>query len=213
METISIFDILTKEAPEHILQHLKLVLISLNIAILIAVPTGVLLTRKSFKKYSSKVIAVLNTAQGVPSLAIVAIFLNILGIGIVPSIVALTLYGLLPIAQNTVAGINNINYEVIEAAKGVGMSDKQVLYKIELPLALPIIIAGIQTSSVLIVGTAAIAELIGAGGLGRMIFLGITHFLPKYTLVGALLCAVMAIIFDQFFRILNIKLTRNYKQT
>lgn len=213
MEAISIFDILTKEAPEHILQHLKLVLISLNIAILIAVPTGVLLTRKSFKKYSSKVIAVLNTAQGVPSLAIVAIFLNILGIGIVPSIVALTLYGLLPIAQNTVAGINNINYEVIEAAKGVGMSDKQVLYKIELPLALPIIIAGIQTSSVLIVGTAAIAELIGAGGLGRMIFLGITHFLPKYTLVGALLCAVMAIIFDQFFRILNIKLTRNYKQT
>lgn len=212
METVSIFDILTKEAPEHILQHFKLVLISLNIAILIAIPIGILLTRENFKKHSSKVIAILNTAQGVPSLAIVAIFLRILGIGIVPSIVALSLYGLLPIVQNTVVGINNINPEIIESARGVGMPDKKILYKIEIPLALPIIIAGIQTSSVLVVGTAAIADLIGAGGLGRLIFLGISHFLPNYTLVGASLCALMAILFDQFFRILNNKLTKKYKQ-
>ena len=211
MDISTITKILIHDSPPLILQHLKLVLISLSFALIIALPAGVLLTRQKMRPHADKMIAILNTAQGIPSLAIIAIFLKFLGIGIVPSIVALSLYGLLPIAQNTIAGINSINPEILEAARGIGMPKSKVLYKVELPLALPIIIAGIQTSAVLIVGTAAIAQLIGAGGLGYLIFTGISQFRPELTLIGAALSALMAITFDWSLATLNKKLTHYYK--
>ena len=130
-----IIDILVNETPELIQQHLIIVLISLGIALFISIPSGILLTREKFKPYSNKIIAILNTAQGVPSLAVIAIFLKFLGIGFVPSIVALSLYGLLPIVQNTIAGINSIDGDILESAKGIGLSKKEVLMKVELPLA------------------------------------------------------------------------------
>lgn len=191
-------------------QHLILVGISLSIAIIIALPLGILITRHPFKRWLPQFIAVLNTAQGVPSLAVVAIFLPILGIGFLPSIVALTLYGLLPIARNTIAGINSIDPDILEAAKGMGMQPKRILLKIELPLAMPVIVAGIQTSSVLIVGTAAIAELIGGGGLGRLIFTGISRFNPTLTLTGSLMAAGIAIILDKFIGFIQRRLSSLY---
>lgn len=206
----NIMDILTQDAPILIKQHLIIVLISLSIALLIAIPAGILLTRNKMKPYANKIIMILNTAQGVPSLAVIAIFLKFLGIGFVPSIVALSLYGLLPIAQNTIAGINSIEPGIIESARGMGMPKYQVLYKVEIPLALPIIVAGIQTSAVLIVGTAAIAQLIGAGGLGKLIFTGISQFRPELTIIGAGLAAIMAITFDKTLGLVKNKLTKHY---
>jgi len=205
-----IIDILVNETPELIQQHLIIVLISLGIALFISIPSGILLTREKFKPYSNKIIAILNTAQGVPSLAVIAIFLKFLGIGFVPSIVALSLYGLLPIVQNTIAGINSIDGDILESAKGIGLSKKEVLMKVELPLALPVIIAGVQTSAVLIVGTAAIAQLIGAGGLGKLIFTGISQFRPELTIIGAGLAALIAICFDRGLEFINRKITRKY---
>ena len=205
-----IIDILVNEAPELVQQHLTIVLISLGIALIIAIPSGILLTREKLKPYSNKIIAILNTAQGVPSLAVIAIFLKFLGIGFIPSVVALTLYGLLPIVQNTIAGLSSIDADILESAKGVGLSKRDVLFKVEIPLALPVIIAGIQTSSVLIVGTAAIAQLIGAGGLGKLIFTGISQFRPELTVMGAGLSALMAICFDRGLEVINRQLTKKY---
>lgn len=201
-------EILFQDAPPLIMQHLFLVVVSLSIALMVAIPAGVLLTRPALKPHADKIIAIFNTAQGVPSLAIIAIFLKFLGIGVVPSIVALSIYGLLPIAQNTIAGINSIDPGILEAARGIGMPKSKVLMKVELPLALPIIMAGVQTSAVLIVGTAAIAQLIGAGGLGRLIFTGISQFRPELTLIGAALAAAMAILFDRSLALLNKRLTK-----
>jgi len=205
-----ILDILRNDAPRLVAQHLTIVLISLSIAIGIAIPVGILLTREALKPHANKIIAILNTAQGVPSLAVIAIFLKFLGIGLVPSIVALSLYGLLPIAQNTIAGINSIDPGIIESARGVGMPKRLVLLKVELPLALPIIMAGVQTSAVLVVGTAAVAQLIGAGGLGKLIFTGISQFRPELTIIGAALAAIMAIGFDRGLGALKNKLTKHY---
>lgn len=206
----TLIDILQNDAPPLIAQHLMIVIVSLTIAIVVALPVGILLTREKFKSHADKIIAVLNTAQGVPSLAVIAIFLKFLGIGYVPSIVALSIYGLLPIAQNTIAGINSIEPGILESARGVGMPKRLVLFKIELPLALPIIMAGVQTSAVLIVGTAAIAQLIGAGGLGKLIFTGISQFRPELTIIGASLAALMAIVFDKGLGALKNRLTKNY---
>ncbi|MDM8533246.1 ABC transporter permease [Clostridiaceae bacterium HSG29] len=206
-----IINILLYDAPELVLQHLIIVTIALTSAIFLAVPLGVLLTREKLKPYSNKIIAILNTAQGVPSLAVIAIFLKFLGIGYFPSIVALCLYGLLPIAQNTIAGISNIDPDILESAKGIGLSKNKVLIDVELPLAFPVIIAGIQTSAVLIVGTAAIAQLIGAGGLGKLIFTGISQFRPELTIIGAILSALMAIVFDRGLGSINKRIEKKYK--
>lgn len=192
-----VLDILSKRGLIVLKEHLILVGVSISIAIIIALPLGILLTRDPFKKKIDTILSILNTAQGVPSLAVIAIFLPIMGVGFKPSIVALTLYGLLPIVRNTIAGINSVDHDVLEAAKGMGMDKKLILRKVELPLALPVIIAGIQTSAVLTVGTATIAVLIGGGGLGNLVFRGITTFNPALILTGSLMTALIAIILDQ----------------
>lgn len=149
-----IWQIFIDEGIYLMIEHLQLVGIAVSAAIIIALPAGILLSRDLMRDYSGKIIAVFNVAQGLPSLAIIALFLPLLGIGFFPAVTALTIYALLPIVRNTIAGINNVEDEIIEAARGMGMTPFQVLYKIELPLALPIIIAGIQTAAVISVGTA-----------------------------------------------------------
>ncbi|HHY13910.1 MAG TPA: ABC transporter permease [Thermoanaerobacterales bacterium] len=186
-----------------LLQHLKLVSISLAIAILIALPIGIILTRPKYRQHVPKIMGVLNITQGIPSLAIVAIFLPIMGIGTLPSIVALSLYALLPVVRNTIAGLEAIDSSIVEAARGMGMPPLKVLWEIELPLAAPILISGIQTAAVVTVGTATIADLIGGGGLGRLIFTGLSFFEPELIFLGSTLAAIIAIIFDQLFSIVN----------
>jgi osmoprotectant transport system permease protein len=191
-----ILDVIRTEGTTLTIQHLELTGISLGLAIAVALPAGILITRPPVNRWSVQILSFLNTAQGVPSLAVVAIFLPIMGIGRVPSLFALTIYALLPIARNTIAGVEGVDPDVLEAARGMGMSSQRVLLFIELPLALPVIIAGIQTSAVLTVGTATLAHLIAGGGLGRLVFSGISMHRPEYIIAGSLMTAALAILID-----------------
>ena len=174
-------------------RHLLMVLIAELVVILIGVPLGILVTRPGFKKLATPVIGGANVGQSIPSLAIVAIMVPLLGMGFWPAIVALFIWGLLPILRNSYAAINNINPAIVEAARGMGMTRGQIARKIELPLALPVIMAGIRVSTVVVVGTATLAALIAAGGLGRIILAGVFSGVPLITLQGAAPTAALAI--------------------
>lgn len=178
------------------LQHLKLVSVSGILAVLIAVPLGILITRPKFKKFGKMVINVINVFQTIPSLALVGIMLPIFGLGFIPAVVALILKALLPILRNTYAGINDVDEAMLEAGKGMGMSNLQILFKIELPLAMKVIIAGIRTSLVINVGTAALVFLVGGGGLGNLIFTGIALVDMAMIVAGAIPTALLAVIVD-----------------
>jgi len=173
--------------------HLEMVLIAEVIAIAIAVPLGILVTRPRFKKLTTPIIGGANVGQSVPSLAVIAIMAPILGFGFQSAIVALVIYGLLPIVRNSYAGINNIDPAIVEAARGMGMTRGQIARKIELPLALPVIMAGIRISTVITVGTAELAVLVGGAGLGRITLTGVFSMQPLTILQGAAPTAALAI--------------------
>ncbi len=193
----TIIELFVEDVPTLLWQHIYITLISLSCACAVAVPLGVFLTRKSIKRYSGAVLAVLNVAQSVPSLAILALGMRFMGVGLFPSLVVLTIYGLLPIVRNTIAGINKVDEDILEASRGMGLSKTQTLFRVELPLAMPIILNGIQTTAVILVATTAVAALIGAGGLGTMIFIGVTMMRSEQIIVGAGLTTLMAIILDK----------------
>ncbi|GEN87456.1 ABC transporter permease/substrate-binding protein [Oceanobacillus sp. FSL W8-0428] len=189
-------------------EHLQISLISLGIAILIAVPLGIMLTR--YPRVAEPIIGTSAVLQTIPSLAVLAFLIPFLGIGIQPAIVALVLYGLLPILRNTYTGIDGVDPALREAARGMGMNTRKQLMKIELPIAMPVIMAGIRTSMVLIVGTTTIAALIGAGGLGDIILLGLDRGgdIPL-VLLGAIPAALLAVILDFILRLFE-KLSKKY---
>lgn len=175
-------------------QHLYLSLVSLAIGVLISVPLGIVLTR--FRKWAEPVIGVTAIFQTIPSLALLGFMLPLLGIGALPSIVALTIYALLPILRNTYTGIISVDQAAVDAGRGMGMTTAQRLLKIEFPLALPFIMAGIRTATVLTVGVATLAAFIGAGGLGKLIIRGIQMNDNNIVLAGAVPAALLAIVFD-----------------
>jgi osmoprotectant transport system permease protein len=175
-------------------QHLELSFIAVIIAILIAVPTGIILTR--YQRLASPIIGFASLFQTIPSLALLGFMIPLLGIGWTPAIVALTIYGLLPILRNTYTGIMNVDKSMIEAGVGMGMTNLQVLFKVELPLALSVIMAGIRTATVMIIGVATLSALIGAGGLGDLIFRGISTVSTDLILAGAIPAALLALVFD-----------------
>lgn len=175
-------------------QHLFLSLLSLFIATLISVPLGIMLTRH--KKIAELVIGITAVFQTIPSLALLAFMLPVFGIGTVPAVIALTVYALLPILRNTYTGVAGVDQSAIEAGRGMGMTNQQILFKIELPLSLPIIMAGIRTATVLTIGVATLAAFIGAGGLGDLIFRGLQTMRNEVVLAGAVPAALLAIIFD-----------------
>ncbi|MYL33289.1 ABC transporter permease subunit [Pontibacillus yanchengensis] len=183
-------------------EHLQLSIIALLIAILIAVPLGLLLTRT--RKVAEPIIGFTAVLQTIPSLAILAFLIPFLGIGTKPAVVALIVYALLPILRNTYTGVKEVNPALKEAATGMGMSSFRRLSRVELPLAMPVIMAGIRTSMVLIVGTTTIAALIGAGGLGELILLGIDKGGNlNLILLGAIPAALLAIILDVILRLVE----------
>ena len=137
--------------------------------------------------------------QTIPSLAVLGFMIPIFGIGVKTGIAALFLYSLLPIVRNTYVGIKDIDPATIEAAKGMGMTDMQILFKVQLPLAVPMIMAGIRTSAVINVGNATLAAFIGAGGLGDFIFLGITRGIDGLIFLGAVPAAILAIALEFIF--------------
>ena len=177
-------------------EHLLLTGISTSFAILAGVPLGILIARHKIARGS--VLGVAGIVQTIPSLAMLAFLLPLLGIGIKPAIVALTLYALLPIIRNTYTGLTNISGEIIEAATGLGFTKKQQLWLVELPLALPIIFAGIRTAAVIGVGIATLSSFIGAGGLGDFINRGLAMNNTNLILLGAGAAAVLALTIDFF---------------
>jgi osmoprotectant transport system substrate-binding protein/osmoprotectant transport system permease protein len=178
-------------------EHLFLVLIATGGATLIGIPIGIILTRR--KSLAKPVLAVANVLQTIPSLALFGFLIPVLGsygIGRPPAIIALFLYSLLPIIRNTFTGINGVDPAVREAARGMGMTDWQMLTQVELPLALNVIVAGVRVATVISVGTATIAAAIGAGGLGTYIFRGLRTVDRTLILAGAVPAAAMALLAD-----------------
>ncbi len=198
-EFISVFQNRQDMLLETIWEHLQISLISLVIAILIAVPLGLLLTR--YPRVAEPIIGISAVMQTIPSLAVLAFLIPLFGIGTTPAIIALTAYGLLPILRNSYTGIKEVDPALKEAAIGMGMNSIKRLTKIELPIAMPVIMAGIRTSMVLIVGTTTIAALIGAGGLGKLILLGLDRGADvNLILLGAIPAALLAILLDFILR-------------
>jgi osmoprotectant transport system permease protein len=179
-----------------IIEHLRLIIISTILAILVSVPAGILITRSGFRDFSGLILGFANIGQSVPSIAILALFMGIMGLGAPTAIFALWLYALLPIVRNTAIGIEEVDPNIIEAARGMGMTNREILLQIELPLAFPVMFAGIRTAAVINVGTAALGAFIGAGGLGTFIITGIPLMRDRMILVGAILTAVLAILVD-----------------
>jgi osmoprotectant transport system permease protein len=182
------------EILQHTGEHLLLVVVAIAIATLVGIPLGVLITRKAFLR--QPVLVVANILQTIPSLALFGLLIPLLGIGAVPAIVALTLYSFLPIIRNTYTGIMGIDPAIREAGRGMGMTDWQLLFQVEIPLAMSVILAGVRVAAVIAVGIATIAAAIGAGGLGVFIFRGISVVNDQLILAGAVPAAVMALIAD-----------------
>jgi len=181
--------------------HIQLVFFSMLIAIVLGIGLGILITR--VPKLSTVVLGGAGIMQTIPSLALLGFMIPIFGIGVNTAIAALFLYSLLPIIRNTYTGIKDVNKATVEAAKGMGMTSLQVLIKVELPLAIPMIMAGVRTAAVINVGTATLAAFIGAGGLGDFIFLGITRGIDGLILLGAIPAALLAIVLEIFFTYLE----------
>jgi osmoprotectant transport system permease protein len=176
------------------LQHIGLTFISLIIAVIIGLPLGIWITRK--KQFAGSILGIAGVLQTIPSIALLGFMIPLLGIGAKPAIVALLLYALLPIIRNTYTGITGVDAAVKESALAMGMNKWQILFKVELPLAMPVILAGIRTATVINVGVATLASYIAAGGLGEFIFGGISLNNTNMILAGAIPAALLAIIFD-----------------
>ncbi|TDH25145.1 ABC transporter permease subunit [Segetibacter sp. 3557_3] len=174
--------------------HIGLTFVSLFLSVLIGVPLGIWIAKN--KKWSSPVLGFAGVLQTIPSIALLGFMIPLLGIGAKPAIVALLLYALLPIIRNTYTGIIGVNASITDAARGMGMSGWQVLTKVELPLAMPVLLAGIRTATVINVGVATLAAYIAAGGLGEFIFGGIALNNTHMILAGAIPAALLAILFD-----------------
>jgi osmoprotectant transport system permease protein len=186
------------EQPERVLEltmeHIRLVGVSVLAATLIGVPLGILCTR--IRWLESPILNMSGVLYTVPSLAFFAIMIPYTGLGATTATVALALYSLLAIIRNTVAGIDDVPRATLDAARGMGMSGRQRLFLVELPLAIPVIFAGIRVATVSAIGIAVIAAVIGAGGLGRLVFDGLQRLDPDQVLAGAIMATLLALVSD-----------------
>lgn len=185
-------------------QHLSISLIATLVTVIVAIPFGIALTRGPMRRYSKAIITVAGFGQAAPAIGLIALGAAIFGIGTSGAIVALVIYGLLPIVANTVAGIDSVDPKLVEASRGMGMSGFMTLVRVELPLALPIIIAGVRTALVLIVGTVALVAFTGGGGLGELVTSGIKLRHNVVLIVGALLIAALALFIDWLARLVEL---------
>jgi len=179
------------------LEHIQVAMMAVIISTLIGVAIGILITR--VKRLANPVIGIAGIIYTIPSLALFGMMIPFIGIGVKPAVIALILYGQLALIRNTYVGITHIDRAVVEAGKGMGMSSWQFLRMVELPLALPVIMAGVRTAAVMNIGTATIAAYIGAGGLGWLIFRGIASVYTEQIIAGAVPVILLAIGTDYFF--------------
>jgi len=192
------------------IEHIALVGVAVGIAALTGVPIGIAITKN--ERVAQSVLYLASIIVTIPSIALFGIMIPVLslighGIGYVPAVIAVLLYSQLPIIRNTYTAINNVNPALREAARGIGMSSNQRLRLVEIPLAIPIIMAGVRTAVVLNIGVMAIAAYIGAGGLGTFISRGISQSDPRQLIVGAIAVSLLAIIVDYSLLYLQKRLT------
>ncbi len=178
-------------------EHCGIVAAALVVAIPVGAIAGIILSREGARRVRTPLFYLLGLGQTIPSLAVLALAVGLLGIGWFPAVTALVLYSILPVARNTFAGIRAVPFAATDAARGMGMTPKQILRRVELPLALPYIIAGTRTATVVAISAAALASLVGAGGLGDLIFAGINLYKPEAMLAGAIPTALLAIAADR----------------
>ncbi|MER2294056.1 MAG: ABC transporter permease [Desemzia incerta] len=190
-------DFLTNNGSQLLLltwEHLYISGIALALGIVVAVPIGVILTR--YKKIANAFISAITVLQTVPSLALLALMIPLFGVGKVPAVVALFLYSLMPILRNTYIGMEGVDKDLIDAAKGMGMTNKQLIFSVELPQAAPVIMAGIRLSGVYVIAWATLASYIGGGGLGDFIFNGLNLYIPELIIGGTIPVTLLALLVD-----------------
>lgn len=186
-------------------QHLYIAGIALLLGVLVAIPLGVVLTRN--KKIAGFVIGLASVLQTVPAMALLALMIPIFGIGAKPAIIALFIYSLLPILRNTYLGLEGVNPSVLDAAKGMGMSQFESIRMVELPLAAPVIMAGVRLSGTYVIAWTTLASYIGAGGLGDFIFNGLNLYRGDLILGGSIPVILLALLVDYLLGLLEQKLT------
>jgi osmoprotectant transport system permease protein len=184
-------------------EHVKITFVSAFFVVVIAVPLGVLMTRGRTKAAAPLVVGVANAGQAAPAVGLIVLFAMWLGFGFKTTVIVLTLYAVLPVLRNTIVGLQGVDPTLVEAGRGIGMSAMSVLLRIELPLALPVIMAGIRTALVLLVGVATLATFIHGGGLGATLQAGIS--LLRYSVIvwGAVLVALLALLIEWLGRVLE----------
>ncbi|WP_330982436.1 MULTISPECIES: ABC transporter permease [Enterobacterales] len=193
------------------LAHFSLVGISSLVATLIGVGAGIAVTRPAGREFRTLVETIAAMGQTFPPVAVLAIAVPVMGFGREPAIIALILYGVLPVLQGTLAGLASVPAGVLSVAQGMGMNGWQRLLKVELPLAAPVMMAGIRTSAIVNIGTATIASTVGANTLGTPIIIGLSGFNTAYVIQGAILVAMAAIIVDRAFERLAQRLSRHHR--
>ncbi|MDI5988333.1 ABC transporter permease/substrate-binding protein [Streptococcus equi] len=182
-------------------EHLQISLLSLLVALLIGIPLAALLSKS--KRWSNIILQLTGVFQTIPSLALLGLFIPLMGIGTAPAVTALVIYAIFPILQNTITGLNAIDPSLVEAGTAFGMTKWERLKIFEIPIAMPVIMSGVRTSAVMIIGTATLASLIGAGGLGTFILLGIDRNNAQLIVIGAVSSALLAIVFNSLLRYLE----------
>lgn len=190
---------------DKLIQHMSLAGTAVALACMVGVPVGFAIANNA--KLAKNVMNVANVVQTIPSLALFAFAMPLFGIGAKPAIFALFLYALLPIIKNTLLGIHNVNPSIIEAARGMGMSKFQIMFNVEVPMAISVIMGGVRIATVTGIGIATIAVLIGAGGLGQLIFQGIGMGNMDMVLAGAIASALLALMADFVLGLVEKKLT------
>lgn len=177
-------------------EQIELTVVSSALVLAIALPMGILLTRPFARSITPPAIAAFNIGQAIPSIGLIVLLAVVWDIGFLPMVVALVAYTVLPVLRNTMVGLRQVDASVIEAARGMGMTKRAVLARIELPLAVPIIMAGLRTALTINVGTATLGALVGAGTLGKLIVAGIVQNRQLIVVVGAILVAALALLVD-----------------
>ncbi|HEX5594613.1 MAG TPA: ABC transporter permease [Micromonosporaceae bacterium] len=181
---------------DRVIEHLQLTVLAAAIIVAIAVPLGVALTRPAMRWLTPVALLLANLGQATPALGILVLLALTLGIGFKTALIALVVSALLPVLRNTIVGLQQVDPALVEAARGMGMSSRQILRKVEMPLAVPVILAGLRTAVVNAVGVAAVATFVNAGGLGQIIVAGVKLQRTPVLLVGGVLTAAIALALD-----------------
>jgi osmoprotectant transport system permease protein len=189
-----------------LIQHLYLFFISMLFALIIGISIALLVTRPGKEGIGSLILTLTAATQSVPPVAVIAVVFIFVGVGGLPSIIALVFYSLVPVIFNTTSGLLSVPSDVIEAARGTGLTDRQILLRVKMPLSTQVIMAGIRSAATINIGTATVASFIGGGGLGDLIFMGLKLYRADMILTGALLVAILAILVDSILKQIELKL-------